>query len=184
MEKSKTKSWANLGKNRFQTFDTALGLCGIVWRDEGICHMQLPEKNSKALLAKLQSLAEQGTSGKEPAFVRRAIKKVKAYLDGQPQDFSGTPLDLSQVPPFHRKVYQALQQVPPGNVTTYGELAEMAGSPLAFRAVGQAMARNPLPILVPCHRVLASAGKLGGFSSFGGLATKIRLLDLESGEKQ
>lgn len=86
---------------------------------------------------------------------------------------------LENVPPFHRKVYQALCKVPPGKVVTYAELAKRAGSPGAARAVGTAMAKNPFPIIIPCHRVVAGNGKLGGYSGRGGVATKRKLLQLE-----
>lgn len=86
---------------------------------------------------------------------------------------------LENVPPFHRKVYMALCKVPPGKVVTYAELARRAGSPRAARAVGTAMAKNPWPVIIPCHRVVAGNGKLGGYSGRGGVATKRQLLELE-----
>lgn len=86
---------------------------------------------------------------------------------------------LENVPPFHRKVYRALCKVPAGKTVTYAELAKRVGSPGAARAVGQAMARNPWPIIIPCHRVVAGNGKLGGYSGRGGVATKRALLAIE-----
>lgn len=86
---------------------------------------------------------------------------------------------LTNVPPFHRKVYTALCEIPAGKTITYAELARRAGSPGAARAVGQAMAKNPFPIIIPCHRVVAGNGKLGGYSGRGGVATKRALLELE-----
>jgi methylated-DNA-[protein]-cysteine S-methyltransferase len=88
-------------------------------------------------------------------------------------------LDMEGVPPFHRRVYEAARQVPPGQTLSYGEIAARAGSPGSARAVGQALGRNPFAILVPCHRVLAANGKLGGFSANGGVDTKRRMLAIE-----
>ncbi|AKU92473.1 Methylated-DNA--protein-cysteine methyltransferase [Vulgatibacter incomptus] len=107
------------------------------------------------------------------------IALARAHLDGRPQDFTRVPLDLSNVSPFAAKVYLALRQVPAGSTVSYGELAREVGSPGAARAVGRAMATNPVPILVPCQRVLAAAGKPGGFSAYGGVLTKERMLALE-----
>jgi methylated-DNA-[protein]-cysteine S-methyltransferase len=86
---------------------------------------------------------------------------------------------LENVPPFHRKVYTALCKIPTGKTITYAELAKRAGSPGAARAVGQAMAKNPFPVIIPCHRVVPSTGKLGEYSGRGGVTTKRRLLQLE-----
>jgi methylated-DNA-[protein]-cysteine S-methyltransferase len=97
-------------------------------------------------------------------------------LNGTPQDYVEVALDFARIPPFHQRVFTALREVPSGRTVTYAELAALAGSPKGMRAVGQAMARNPWPIVVPCHRVLAGAGKMGGFSAYGGIATKARLL--------
>ncbi len=104
---------------------------------------------------------------------------MKAHMKGHAQDFSDAPLHFSGISAFMLSVYQAAQKIPPGTVVTYGELAAAVGKPKAARAVGSALAKNPIPLIVPCHRVIASAGKLGGFSAPGGLATKVRLLECE-----
>ena len=83
---------------------------------------------------------------------------------------------------FHRRVYDAARAIPPGKTLAYGEIAERIGAPGAARAVGQALGRNPFPIVVPCHRVLAAGGKIGGFSAHGGTATKRRMLAIEAGK--
>ncbi|HZP27547.1 MAG TPA: MGMT family protein, partial [Acidimicrobiia bacterium] len=87
--------------------------------------------------------------------------------------------DMHGIPRFHQRVYEAARAVPVGTTVTYGELAARVGSPASARAVGQAMAANPFPIVVPCHRVLSAGGRLGGFSATGGLATKRRMLAIE-----
>jgi len=109
-----------------------------------------------------------------PADLRAQI--LKTVLDHAP--YRG-PLDLSLVPPFERAVLQALRRIPPGQVRTYGEIARAVGRPSAARAVGTACARNPLPLLIPCHRVVRSDGKLGGYSLRGGVVLKRQLLEAE-----
>ena len=86
---------------------------------------------------------------------------------------------MDGVPEFHRRVYEAARAIPPGNTLSYGDIAKRVGAPGAARAVGQALGRNPFPIVVPCHRVLAAGGKIGGFSAQGGVATKRRMLAIE-----
>ena len=110
----------------------------------------------------------------------RAERQVREYLAGRRKTFS-VPLDLRAVTPFRRKVLLACRQVPYGTTVTYGQLAARAGRPMAARAVGQAMASNPVPLVIPCHRVLAAGGGLGGFmgAAAGGLCLKRRLLELE-----
>lgn len=113
-----------------------------------------------------------------PPWVLEAVDQISRHLAGDPADLTRIPVDLEGQPPFRRKVLETLRTTQPGTTCTYGQLACMAGSPGAARAVGQAMARNPLPIVIPCHRVVAADGP-GGFSLFGSLASKERLLALE-----
>jgi methylated-DNA-[protein]-cysteine S-methyltransferase len=107
------------------------------------------------------------------------IAQLEAYFAGERVDLSGVALDLGGVPAFHSDIYAVLRTLSWGVTATYGELARRVGAPGAARAVGQAMGRNPVPIIVPCHRVLAAGGKIGGFSAYGGALTKERLLALE-----
>lgn len=164
-----------------RVFDTAIGSCGIAWNDQAIVRVQLPERSPEATYEKLISYCDkvQLADKNIPDFAKNAIKKIQSHLDGKIQDFKDIPVELDGYPDFHRRVYQALQTVPSGKVVSYAQLAEKAGSPLASRAVGQAMAHNPLAMIVPCHRVLSASGKLGGFSAYGGDKTKKRLLDIE-----
>lgn len=117
--------------------------------------------------------------GPMPERVRITIEKAQRHLGGEPQSFADAPLDFAGVSPFHASVYRALCNVPAGTTVSYMQLARRAGSAGASRAVGSAMAKNPWPLLVPCHRVLTERGMLGGFSAPGGVATKVRLLALE-----
>ncbi len=114
-----------------------------------------------------------------PEWVRAAVAVLTRHLGGEAVDLAGLPLDLQGLSPFARRVLEALRGTRPGEVLTYGQLARLAGSPGAARAVGQVMAHNPLPILIPCHRVVAAHGP-GGFSLFGSLETKERLMALEA----
>jgi methylated-DNA-[protein]-cysteine S-methyltransferase len=111
--------------------------------------------------------------------VRDVIATCMRHLEGKNQDLSRIPVDLTGVPPFHREVYDASLRIPAGKTVTYGELAARLGNPGAARAVGVALSRNPIALIVPCHRVVATTEAGGGFSAYGGLATKRRLLARE-----
>lgn len=164
-------------------FDTPIGPCGLAWNDAGLTLVQLPEKDREAtrarLVEKAKETGEGASAASAPGWVKDAIERLRAHLTGRPQDFSRVPLDLSDATPFVAKVLRAAQAVPAGRTVTYGELARTVGSPGASRAVGRAMATNAFPVLVPCHRVVASGGAPGGFSAYGGLVTKERILELE-----
>ncbi|RLB66135.1 MAG: cysteine methyltransferase [Deltaproteobacteria bacterium] len=160
-------------------FDTAIGTCAVAWSDQGLTWVQLPEASRARLRGRLREHLGALHERKPPAPIGRAIRLVKQHLGGKTADFGATKLDMSSVPPFARRVYDALRQVEAGSTVSYGQLAAQIGSPGAAQAVGGAMARNPWPLVVPCHRVLAADGGLGGFSAHGGTATKARLLAIE-----
>jgi methylated-DNA-[protein]-cysteine S-methyltransferase len=113
------------------------------------------------------------------AHAAQAEREILEYLAGRRREFT-VPVDMANVPPFHGKVLRACRRIPYGKTLTYAVLAARAGSPRAARAVGQAMARNPLALVVPCHRVVATGGSLGGYG--GGLDLKRRLLKLEGAD--
>lgn len=163
----------------FVLFDTAIGRCGIVWRGPGIVGVQLPEASERATRARISRRYPEATQILAPAFVRSAIDGIASLVVGRAGDLSAIVLDMDGVPPFHRKVYELIRTIPPGQTLTYGQVASEIGAPGSARAVGQAMGRNPFPIVVPCHRVVAADGKTGGFSADGGVATKLRLLSIE-----
>jgi methylated-DNA-[protein]-cysteine S-methyltransferase len=163
----------------YALFDTALGSCGIAWAPRGIVAVQLPERDEQALRVRIRRTVPAGHESPPPADVRRAIDAIVALLDGEQRDLSGIALDMERVPEFNRRVYAVARTVPPGETITYGEIAERIGERGAAQAVGQALGRNPFPIVVPCHRVLAAGGGLGGFSARGGVATKRRMLAIE-----
>jgi methylated-DNA-[protein]-cysteine S-methyltransferase len=167
-------------QHHYFIFETAGGFCGIAWTNIGISRLQLPTKSAEAterLLLRRAARAEPATPTPE---VAEAIAAVKRYFEGKDTDFSNLKLDLDGQDPFFRQIYAAARRVRWGLTTTYGTLAKQLGArPEAARDVGQAMARNPVPLIIPCHRVLAAGGKIGGFSAPGGLAAKIRMLQLE-----
>lgn len=160
-------------------FDTAIGAVGVAWSANGITRLQLPEAGRAATERRLRGRSASTVESQPPSRIARAMGAVQKYMAGERIDFSGIALDLTGVGPFHRSIYEALCRVGWGETTTYGALALQVGDPGASRAVGQAMGRNPIPVIIPCHRVLASGGKPGGFSAFGGAVTKQRLLALE-----
>jgi O-6-methylguanine DNA methyltransferase len=163
----------------FALFDTAIGRCGIAWGDGGIAGLQLPESGERATRARLRRRFPAAREAAPPSSVRRALTAIVALLRGERRDLSTITLDMADVPSFHRRVYEVARTIPPGTTLSYGEVATRLGSPGSARAVGQALGRNPFPIVVPCHRVLAAGGKTGGFTATGGVTTKLRLLALE-----
>ena len=160
-------------------FDTAFGPCGVGWNGRGLTRLQLPEGEAAATEARLTAHMRSPTPEDPPPAIAAAIGRLRAYFDGEPMDFSTVVLDLGGESDFHRGIYAATRAITWGRTATYGELASRVGQPGAARAVGHAMARNPLPIVIPCHRVLASGNRIGGFSAHGGTLTKERLLWLE-----
>jgi methylated-DNA-[protein]-cysteine S-methyltransferase len=165
----------------FTLFDTPIGRCGLAWGGGGVVGVQLPEASEAATRARLRRRFPDGPESAPPPDMRGVCDAVAGLLRGQPRDLSAVPLDMEGVAPFDRRVYEVARAIPPGTTRSYGEIAAQLGAPGEARAVGHALARNPFPIVVPCHRVIAAGGKVGGFSARGGLATKLRLLALERG---
>jgi methylated-DNA-[protein]-cysteine S-methyltransferase len=163
----------------FTLFDTAIGPCGLVFTPSGVRGVYLPEANEKRMRARIRRLFPTAEERKLPHAMGRAISAIAALLAGEPSDLSDIPLDLEGLCAFDRRVYAIARSIPPGRTLTYGAIAARLGSPEMSREVGQAMGRNPFPIVVPCHRVLGAGGRLGGFSAPGGSATKLRLLAIE-----
>ncbi|SDD71254.1 methylated-DNA--[protein]-cysteine S-methyltransferase [Actinokineospora iranica] len=157
-------------------FDTAIGRCGIAWGEHGITAVQLPERDDAATAARLRAYANEADP---PVAVRSAIDRITALLRGEADDLADIALDPAGVPEFHRRVYGVARAIPVGQTLTYGEVAARLGAPGSAQAVGQALGRNPYPIVVPCHRVLAAGGKVGGFSAGNGATTKLRILAIE-----
>jgi methylated-DNA-[protein]-cysteine S-methyltransferase len=159
-------------------FDTAIGPCGVAWSERGLTRLQLPESDRSATEKRLRARAAEASQA-APAAIDQLIVDIQAYMTGRSVDFASVAIDLANVEPFESKVYAAARAIPWGKTVSYGELARQTGSPAAARAVGQALGRNPVPVVIPCHRILAKNHRIGGFSAPGGTFTKERLLALE-----
>lgn len=166
----------------FAVFDTAIGACAIVWSARGIAGVQLPEASAQATRARVTRRFAGAQEAVPAAEVQRAVDGIVALLRGERPDFGGVALDFGDLSEFNRKVYDIARTVPAGQTITYGEIAERLGDKLLARDVGQALGQNPIPLIMPCHRVLAAGGKTGGFSASGGVVTKLRLLTIEGAQ--
>jgi methylated-DNA-[protein]-cysteine S-methyltransferase len=161
-------------------FETAMGFCGIAWSGEGVARFQLPTKSAEAAERLMRRRVPGAEPGATPEDIAAVVAAARRYFNGEKTDFSQVRLDLGDEDAFFRRIYQALRLVGWGGTTTYGALAkEVSAGREAARDVGEAMARNPVPLIIPCHRVLAAGGKIGGFSAPGGSTTKTRMLELE-----
>ena len=170
----------NQSTQHYSVFETAAGFCGIAWSDAGITRFMLPSSTAEATEHNLRRRVAKAAPGSPPAHIMAAVNAAKRYFEGEQIDFSDLQLDLSGQDAFFQQIYAAAREVGWGRTTTYGTLAQQLGAgPEVARNVGQAMAKNPVPLIIPCHRVLAAGGKLGGFSAPGGSATKQRMLELE-----
>ena len=163
----------------FIIFDTAIGACGIAWSARGVFAVQMPEVDAGVTRARLIKRYPQALEAAPPSAIRHAIDGVVALLAGQARDLTDIVIDDDETPDFNKRVYAVTRAIPPGQTMTYGEVAERLGDKALSRAVGQALGENPVPIIMPCHRVLAAGGKSGGFSAAGGVATKLKLLTIE-----
>jgi methylated-DNA-[protein]-cysteine S-methyltransferase len=166
--------------HHYFVFETAGGFCGIAWNSAGITRFQLPTRSAEATERMLLRRLPGAEPGAPTPAVAEAVAAVTRYFAGNETDFSGFTLDLSELDAFFQQIYAAARRVGWGRTTTYGTLAkELGAGPEAARDVGQAMATNPVALFIPCHRVLAAGGKVGGFSAPGGSTAKIRMLALE-----
>ena len=163
----------------FTLFDTPIGICGIEWGPRGINGVQLPMGSEEKTRLRIQQRRGDIAEAQPPAEVQHAIEGIIELLSGKPNDLTDVVLDLDGVPEFNRGVYDIARTIPPGKTMTYGDIAKQLGGVELSRDVGQALGRNPCPIVVPCHRVLAAGGKPGGFSANGGVATKLKILAIE-----
>ena len=165
----------------YAIFETDRGFCGIAWSAAGISRFQLPTPSftgTERLL--LRHLPDAGPAPPTPE-VAETMAMAARYFAGEDVDFSSARLDLDGQSDLFRDIYQALRRVGRGQTTTYGALAKAVGADgwEAARDVGQAMARNPVALIIPCHRCLAAGGKIGGFSAPGGAFSKLKMLELE-----
>jgi len=167
-------------RSSFCLFSTAIGACAIAWSDRGVTSVWLPEQTDHLTRARVARRFPHIIESAPSPFVAHAIDSIVALLEGENRDLTDIPLDFDDtVPEFHRRVYDVARTIKPGTTMSYGEIATRLGERDGARAVGQALGRNPIPIIVPCHRVLAADGGTGGFSAPGGTATKLQLLAIE-----
>lgn len=167
-------------------FETPLGSCGIAWSagvdsclQPAVTFFQLPEATTEMTKSRIARNCGALGASTPPARIAEVIEKVRKHLQSELQDFRDIAVDLDRVDLFGRQVYAATREIPAGQTKTYGELAASLKQPNAARAVGQALGRNPIPLIIPCHRVVGAGGRPGGFSAHRGRATKARLLAIE-----
>jgi methylated-DNA-[protein]-cysteine S-methyltransferase len=161
----------------YDVFDTDMGWVAVVGSDQGIVRASLPEATPESALDHVQPEVNSAVHSPEDYADARVL--VSAYCAGEPVDLSDVPIDTRTATPFFRSAWEACRTIPAGETRSYGWLAEQAGNVKAARGAGQAMARNRLALLVPCHRVIASSGALHGFGG-AGLPLKSRLLAMET----
>jgi methylated-DNA-[protein]-cysteine S-methyltransferase len=169
-----------MSSRHYLIFETTSGFCGIAWSEAGIARFQLPAESAADAERMMRRRAPGAERGVPTPMVGEAVAAVKRYFEGDETDFAQLALDLDGQDEFFKRAYAAARRIRWGQTTTYGTLAKgLGGGPETARDVGQAMASNPIPLIIPCHRVLAAGGKIGGFSAPGGAAAKIRMLGLE-----
>ncbi len=163
----------------FTTFDTAIGACAVAWGPNGITGVQLPERDEAATRARMQRRFPSAGRDEPPTAVADAIAAMQSLLWGETTDLTAVVVDLGGTDDLARRVYEVARTIPHGATLSYGDIADRIGEPRLTREVGRALAGNPVPIVVPCHRVLAAGGRIGGFSANGGITMKLRLLAIE-----
>jgi methylated-DNA-[protein]-cysteine S-methyltransferase len=163
----------------YALFDTDIGRCGIAWGERGVVGVQLPEASENATRTRLLRHCPHADETEPPKQIARAIEEIAALMAGEKKSLRAIGLDMARVAPFNARVYETTRAIPPGETRTYGDIARAIGDRDAARAVGQALGRNPFAIVVPCHRVVGANAKLVGFSANGGIATKLRMLQIE-----
>lgn len=168
-----------MSAQHFSLFLTALGPCGIVWTSRGIAGVSLPESTDERTRARLKKRFPDAAEAPPSADIQKIIDEVIALIAGEKIDFSHVTLDHAPLPEFSKRVYEIVRTIPIGQTLTYGEIAKKLGDVSLSREVGQAMGKNPTPVIMPCHRVVAASGKTGGFSAPGGVDTKMKLLSIE-----
>jgi methylated-DNA-[protein]-cysteine S-methyltransferase len=166
----------------FALFDTAIGRCALVWRGGLVIGAALPEQSDERARARLGKRFPGAVEVDPPPFVSEAIARIVGLLGGRKDDLGDIPVDLHGSE-LELAVWRATRLIPCGEVRSYGDIAREIGAPRAAQAVGVALGRNPVPIVVPCHRVLAADGRSGGFSAPGGVATKFRMLEIEGARR-
>lgn len=164
---------------RYTIFETAIGWAGLALGGQGLVGAYLPERDPQATRRGMLRRFPEAVETTAPETLAPVIQAIGALMRGEKADLSGAVLDETGTPAFNLKVYEIARTIPPGETLTYGDIAQRLGDKLLARDVGAALGQNPWPIIVPCHRVTAAGGKLGGFSARGGAHTKLKLLTIE-----
>lgn len=167
-----------MSAHRYDVFQTALGWVAVVATGEGVCRTSLPEPDPQTALSSAGITGDAAV--RDPDALAKERSLIARYCEGQAADLSAIKLDVRDRPEFFQRAWHACRSIPAGETRSYAWLAAQAGNSRAARGAGQAMARNPVPLLVPCHRVVGSGGGLHGFGGSIGLPLKRRLLELES----
>ena len=166
--------------HEYHLFETAQGPVALAWNARGVTGFRLPGSHFDDVRRSLLRRMPEATEAEPPGRVVEVVEAIRRYFTGERIDFSDVPLDLGRQGPLFSRIYDLVRRLGWGETTTYGAIAKALGEgPEVARDVGQAMARNPIPLIVPCHRVLAAGGKIGGFSAPGGSNAKARMLALE-----
>ncbi|HVY90667.1 MAG TPA: methylated-DNA--[protein]-cysteine S-methyltransferase [Hyphomonadaceae bacterium] len=165
--------------SHYHLFETAIGWAGLAWNENGLIAAHLPERDKETVRVSFRRRAPGATEAEPTPEVEALAEGVRALMRGEKADLSDARIDFARVPEFNSKVYEITRKIPAGETLTYGDIAMKLGSKLLAQQVGAALGQNPWPMVVPCHRVTAAGGKLGGFTARGGADTKLRLLEIE-----
>lgn len=170
----------SFGMTSYHLFETAHGFAALAWNDRGVCAFRLPASAAEDTRRSLLRRHPAAQEAQPTEWVWAIVEAAQRYFRGERIDFSELALDLGRQEPLFARIYDEVRRLGWGQTTTYGAIAKALGEgPEVARGVGQAMARNPVPLIIPCHRVLATGGKIGGFSAPGGSEAKARMLALE-----
>ena len=161
----------------YAIFKTNIGWCGVVLSKKKLRRIFIGYKKYNQLTRQIDE--EFGKDIKKAPSSGELIVKIHLYFSGKKTSFRGCKMDWSSLTPFQTKVLRAAMKIPCGRVSTYGNLAKTIGHPNSSRAVGNALSKNPFPLIVPCHRIVRGDGKIGGFSAGGGKNLKEKLLEME-----
>jgi methylated-DNA-[protein]-cysteine S-methyltransferase len=167
-------------RQHYTIFETRNGFVALAWNGAGVCGLRLPARRAAGAEAALVRRLPGAERAEPSPAIAALVADIVRYFEGDRVDFSGVAVDLGAQEPFFVEVYAEIRKLGWGETTTYGAVAKVLGAePQAARDVGQAMAANPVPLIVPCHRVLAAGRKIGGFSAPGGSTSKARMLEIE-----